>query len=222
WCLLTSTVLPSNPAPRSWFESEYCVDPDTGILQMWSEAPGIYVVYDYTGSSDFHGHAIPKQISFYEQGRLATQVHVDSVGDATGLDADFFKPTPEMISAGETFPVSSPNRLPLRVDPSNMPTSSFYQPVIIHAILDAQEGRVIDAEALQNSYPDLSAAALDLIRNSVFPDVGQMGAQREAFINIQFHMPPRQYMGSSAGVGARVHWVIVAERHAPPRNKPKR
>ena len=37
-----------------------------------------------------------------------------------------------------------------RVDPSDGPTSTYFQPVIVHATLDAQGGRVIDAEALQD------------------------------------------------------------------------
>jgi hypothetical protein len=221
-CLLSSLSLPSNPAPRSWFESEYCLDPDTGILQTWSETPGIYAVYDYTGSANFHGHTFPKKISLYEEGRLATEVSLESLEDEPNLDADFFKPTADMIAAGESFSMSVPGHLPLRVDPSNAPTSSFYQPVIVHAILDAQDGHVIDAEALQNSYPDLSAAALELIKNSAFPDAGQPGIQHEAFINVQFHMPAGEFRGVGVGVGTRVRWVIVAERRAPPpKKKPK-
>jgi hypothetical protein len=215
-CLLSSGTLPSNPAPRSWFETEYCLDADTGVLQMWSEAPGIYAVYDYTGSTDFHGHMIPHKISFYEEGRLATEVNVESVEDDPDLDADFFQPTAEMVAAGESFPMSQPGRLPLRVDPSNMPTSSFYQPVIIHAILDAQDGHVVDAEPLQNSYPDLSTAALELIKDSAWPDVGQPGIQHEAFITVQFHMPARQAFGVGGG---RVRWVVVVERRVPPPKK---
>ena len=50
-CLLLSHSLPPNPAPRSWVEREDCIDPTTGLLQMWSEAPGIYAVYDYAGTT---------------------------------------------------------------------------------------------------------------------------------------------------------------------------
>jgi hypothetical protein len=31
----------------------------------------------------------------------------------------------------------------MRIDPSDAPTSRFFQPVIIHATLDAQDGRAI-------------------------------------------------------------------------------
>ena len=139
-CLLLSYAVPPNPAPRSWVEREDCLDPATGLLQVWSEAPGIYAVYDYTGASEFHGHTLPRQISVFEEGRLAVQVRVESLEDAPNLDPNLFKPTPEMVDAGESFTLSSPSRKPVRVDPTDAPTSTFFQPVIVHATLDAQDG----------------------------------------------------------------------------------
>ena len=148
-CLLLSASIPPNPAPRSWVEREYCIDRATGLLQMWSEAPGIYAVYDYSDAAPFHGHTLPRQIVIFEDGRPAVQVRVESFEDAPNLDPNLFKPGPEMADAGESFTLASPNRFPMRVDPSDAPTSPFFQPVIVHAILDAQDGSVLDAEALQ-------------------------------------------------------------------------
>jgi hypothetical protein len=185
-CLLLSGSIPPNPAPRSWVENEYCIESATGRLQMWSEAPGIYAVYDYDGAAEFHGHTLPRQLSVFEEGRLAVQARVESLEDAHDIDANIFKPTPEMVEAGGSFTLASPNRFPMRVDPSDAPTSTFFQPVIVHAILDAQEGRVLDAETLQNSDRDLSRAAMELVRSTTFPP---SGFQQEVFINVQFHMP---------------------------------
>ena len=142
-CLLLSYSLPPNPAPRSWVEREDCIDPATALLQTWSEAPGIYAIYDYRGAADFHGHLLPRQISIFEEGCLAIQVHVESLEDVPNIDADLLKPTPEMVGAGESFSLATPRRLPMRIDPSDAPTSRFFQPVIIHATLDAQDGRAI-------------------------------------------------------------------------------
>ncbi|MGA7290692.1 MAG: hypothetical protein WBX02_21485, partial [Terriglobales bacterium] len=91
-CLLTSASIPPNPAPRSWVEREYCVDSATGRLQMWSEAPGIYAVYDYTGATAFHGHTLPREITIFEDGRPAVQARVESVEDEPDLDPNLFKP----------------------------------------------------------------------------------------------------------------------------------
>jgi len=207
-CLLLSAAIPPDPAPRSWFEREYCMDATTGLLQMWSEAPGIYVVYDYAGAANFHGHTLPRQISIFEDGRLAVQVRVESLEDAATIDPDLFKPTPEMVDAGGSFTLASPNRFPMRVDPSDGPSSTLFQPVIVHAVLDAQDGRVLDAEALQTSDQDLSRAALDLVRSTSFEP---SGFQQEAFINVQFHIPAANFGGPPI-FHSSVRWVIWERR----------
>ena len=216
-CLLLSASIPPNPAPRSWVEREYCIDRATGLLQMWSEAPGIYAVYDYSGAAPFHGHTLPRQIVIFEDGRPAVQVRVESIEDTPNLDPNLFKPGPEMADAGESFTLASPNRFPMRVDPSDAPTSPFFQPVIVHAILDAQDGSVLDAEALQNSDKDLSRAAIEMVRSTSFPP---SGFQQEAFINVQFHMPAAKLDGPPI-FHSRVRWVIWDRRgKVPPVRKP--
>jgi hypothetical protein len=169
WLLLSASI-PPNPAPRSWVEREYCIDPASGLLQMWSEAPGIYAVYDYTGARNFHGHTVPQQISIFEDGRLAVQARLENLEDAPTLDPALFKRAPESADAAESFTLASPIRFPMRVDPSDG-TSPFFQALIVHAILDAQDGTVLDAEALQTSDRDLSRAAIDLVRSTTFSPV---------------------------------------------------
>jgi hypothetical protein len=218
-CLLLSSSIPPNPAPRSWVENEYCVDPDTGLLQTWSEAPGIFAVYDYDGVAAFHGHMLPRQITIFEEGHIVVQARVQSLEDSPNIDANLFQPTPEMVEAGGSFTLASPNRFPMRVDPSDAPTSTFFQPVIVHAILDAQDGRVLDAEVLQNSDRDLSRAAMDLVRSTSF---SPSGFQQEVFINVQFHLPAAE-MGGLPVFHSSVRWVIWEHpRKAAPVRVPSR
>ena len=207
-CLLLSAMIPPNPAPRSWVEREYCIDTATGLLQIWSEAPGIYAVYDYSGSTSFHGHLLPRQISIFEDGRPAVQVRLESIEDAPNLEPDLFKRGSEMISTDESFNLGSPTRFPLRVDPTDGPTSSFFQPVMVHAILDALDGHPLDAEVLQTSDRDLSRAAMEMVRSTTFP---ASGFQQEAFINVQFHMPAAKVDGPPI-FHSSVHWVISDRR----------
>jgi len=218
-CLLLSASIPPNPAPRSWVENEYCIDPATGLLQMWSEAPGIYVLYDYNDSAVFHGHILPRQISIFEDGHQTVHAQVASPEDAPTLDPDLFKPTVEMADAGGSFMLASPKRFPMRVDPSDAPTSTYFQPIIVHAILDAQDGHVLDAETLQNSDRDLSRAAMNLVKSTSFPP---SGFQQEAFINVQFHMPAVEAGGPPA-FHLSVHWVIWGhhEKTHPVRKPPR-
>ena len=134
------------------------------------------------------------------------------------IDPNAFKPGPEMTDAGESFTLSGTRRFPMRVDPSDSPTSTYFQPVIVHATLDAQEGRVIDAEALQNSNQELSRAALQLVRSTSFQATG---FQQEVFINVQFHLPAKQ-VGGVPVFRSSVHWVIWEHRGKAAPRKPGR
>lgn len=215
-CLLFTYSPSPQPGFRSWAEREDCFDAATGLLQVWSEAPGIYAVYDYTSAAEFHGHTFPRQISIFEEGRLAVQVHVESLEDAPDLDPNLFKPTPEMVDAGESFTLAAPRRLQLRVDPSDAPTSRLYQPLIVHATLDAANGSMLDAEALQTSDEHLSRAAIDVVRSTSFEPTG---FQQEAFIDIHFHMPAAKPDGPPL-FHTSPHWVIVGHPRKFPVTKP--
>ena len=218
-CVLGSGSIGPNAAPRAWTETEYCVDTATGLLQMWSEAPGVFADYDYTGAKDFHGHTLPTNVSIYQEGRLTVHVHLESLEDLAELDPNLVTPTQEMLDAGEAVMLGLPVRYPIRVDPINEPTSNYFQPVIVHVILDPNDGTVLDAEPIQNYDPDLTRAAMDLLTHSAFPPTG---IQRDAFINVQFHLPasvaPTRIVFRST-----VHWRILDReiRIAEPR-RPRR
>lgn len=216
-CLLLSGAIPENPAPRAWVETEYCVDTATGFLRTWSAAPGIYAIYDYDGAAEFHGYTLPRQISIFEDGQLAVKAQIGELTDARDIDAQLFQPTQEMVDAGGSFTLASPNRFPMRVDPSDAPTSTYFQPVIVHAILDAQDGTVLDAEALQNADRELSRSALELVKSASFP---ASGFQQEVFINVQFHLPALE-AGGPPILHPSVLWVIWEHRgKTPPARKP--
>jgi hypothetical protein len=213
-CLLFSGSVPADPAPRFWVETEYCINPDTGLLQMWSEAPGIYTTYDYRDAINFHGHTIPRTVTVNENRSTVLRIHVDSLADADEVDPALFKPTPEML-AEPSFTLAMPGRFPIPVDP-DPGSPAWIQPVIVHAIIGDEFGEVIDAEALQTSDRKLAEAALDLVRNSVFPPTGM---QREAFINVQFHRPQND---SISVYVERVRRVILVRRQKLPPRPPHR
>jgi hypothetical protein len=150
---------------------------------MWSEAPGIYVTYDYDSALEFHGRTLPREITVIEGYDTVLQIHVDSIEDARDVDPATLSPTQEM---SPSFTLSGPYRFPMRVDPQGGTSSSLIRPVIVHATLDSQEGNVMDAEVVESSDAQLNDQALDLVWNSGFPATG---IQREVFINVQFHMP---------------------------------
>ena len=196
--------------PRFWVETEYCVDPNTGLLQMWSEAPGIYVAYNYDGALEFHGHAVAREITVTEGYDAVLQIHVDGIEDAGNVNPESLEPTEDM---GPSFALSGPFRFPMRVDPQGAAPSSVIQPVIVHATLDSQDGNVMDAEVVQSSDTRLNEQALDLVWNSGFPATGM---QREVFINVQFH-PPLE--SGVAGSVQPVVWVPIGVVHVAGRPK---
>ena len=172
-------------AGRRWEETEYCIDPKSGLLRTHSEAPGIYATYDYANAFQFHGRTVPRQITIVEGGTTVLQIRVESITEAGHADPDQFVPTRKMLSHGSGAVMVGPFRFPESVRaPAGY--SGDIQPVIVHAILD-QKGKVLDAEVVQTSDSALADAALGVVWRSSYGKAQREGPlQREAFINVKF------------------------------------
>jgi hypothetical protein len=181
-CVLTSESMPLVDQPRHWVEKEYYIDPESGNLLLWSEAPGHYVLYDYTTSTEFQGHVVANEISIYEAGSRVMQIHLDSLQDASGVDPQSLRPTAQLVAKGPSFGLRPPIKFPMRVPAPQGTVITSIHPVFVHATID-KDGHTIEAEALQNSNPELTSRAIDLVKNS---NQGQAEAQREAFIDVEF------------------------------------
>jgi len=184
-CLLLSGNVPTMPMARQWVETEFCIDPDTALLHSWSIAPGIYVNYDYTNAIQYHGRTVARQITVVEGNSPVLQIHIDSLKEWDNLDPRIFEPTREMTSAGPAFVLGYPRRFPMRAGLLENSAAQMIQPVIVHATLSNVDGRVIEAEALQNTNPQLAQDAVELVEHSQFPATG---LQQEVFINVQVHV----------------------------------
>lgn len=159
-CILTSGAQ-ADPTPtpgRRWYEREYCIDQKSGLMQILSDAPGIYVVYDYRNALQFHGRSLPSQLSIVEGGKTVLEAHLASIADADANNADMLTPTPQMKNNSGPI-LSTTIRFPEVIHVA--PGASIVQPVIIHAIL-GRDGKVLDAELVENSGAALSQSALDL------------------------------------------------------------
>jgi hypothetical protein len=186
-CILISGVgndATASPG-RRWEETEYCIDPKSSLLRTYSEAPGIYIIYDYDGGLQFHGRILARQITIVEGGTTVEQIHLDSIADAHDDPAQFV-PTPKMLSHGPGAIMVGPFRFPESVR-TPVGHSGEVQPVIVHALLD-QKGRVLDAEVVQSSDVSLSEAALTVVWHSSYGSAWRQDRllQREAFINVKF------------------------------------
>jgi len=171
---------------RHWEEREYCVDTKSALLRVYSEAPGIYTVYDYSDALHFHGRSLARQISIVESGDTVLQIHVESLEDAGAPEPALFTPTKEMLARGPGIVLIPAVRF-RAFSPSPAGHTGKVEPVIVHGSTDDQ-GKVVEAEALQNSDPSLSNAALSLVKSSTYPPrIRAKGpAQTEVFINVEF------------------------------------
>jgi hypothetical protein len=186
-CILTSPAMAAQsdtqPATgRHWNETEYCIDPASGLLEIYSMAPGIYTVYDYANPLQFHGRVLPGKITIEQSGTTVLDAQLTSVAETDPANTSAFTPTAQMIAQGPAIMLGSPGRLrlPLPVTPGGTA-----EPVIVHAIIDG-EGNVRESEALQAS--GAAARALEVAGKIKFgrmnPASGAGPVEREFFINV--------------------------------------
>ena len=171
---------------RSWEEREYCVDTKSALLRIYSEVPGVYTVYDYDDALHFHGRTLARQISILENGETVLQIHVDTLEDPGVPDPALFTPTKEMLARGPGIVLRPAARFPgFATLPAGY--AGKVAPVIVHASTDDQ-GKVLEAEALQNSEPGLSNVALSVVKGSIYPPSTRATGpvQGEIFVSVEF------------------------------------
>jgi len=183
---------------RRWAETEFCVDPKSGLLRVYSEAPGIYAVYDYSEALEHNGYVLPRSINVTEAGQDVLDVRIESIADPTASDLAELVPSGELASA----PIGNALSFPIRFPQFTQAPEGYkgvVHPVIVHAIL-GPDGHSLDQEALQGSDAVLTQAAMDLIRSRTFPAANPRlaRAQREVFINVKFIVP----VATTAAAGA--------------------
>ncbi len=175
---------------RQWYETEYCIDPATGLLEIYSIAPGIYTVYDYTNALKFHDRVLPGKITITENAATVVEAQLTSLTDTdSATSGSLLTPTAQMVSQGAATALALPGRFPIRVPLAG--SGTVIQPVIVHAVIQS-DGKVLESEALQTS--GVSTTALNLVNGMKFPAPkpasGASAMEREAFINVQFHPLP--------------------------------
>lgn len=174
---------------RRWVETEFCVDPASGLLRVYSEAPGIYAVYDYTDALQHQGHLLPRNITVTEGGETVLTVRLDSISNPTPQELAQLEPSGTLAAAGIGNPLSFPMRF-AQFAPVPESYKGPVHPVIVHAIL-GPDGRALDQEPLQNSDSVLTQAAMDMVRRATYgaPNPRLARSQREVFINVKFMEP---------------------------------
>lgn len=182
----------SAAAGRRWSEGEFCVDPATGFLDVYSEVPGIYVFYDYTNALKFHDRTLPSAVTIYENGVAVVQAQLTGITDTNPADTSPFTPTAQMREQGPAVVLFAPILMTRRVPVPGTQDAALVEPVEVHVTLDEQ-GKVQESELLQSS--GLSAQALDFVRQMEIWPAPQAGGtpprQREAFVRVEYIPAPR-------------------------------
>lgn len=145
---------------RDWEETEECIDPLSGLLQMHSDVPGHYAVYDYSNAPQLGGHTLPRGVTITEAGRIVSRISVESLGGLTDADPSLFVPTDAMKAKGPAVAMTSALKV-LRVQGQGPLTSAVtIHPVCVFGMLTST-GHLVEAHALQPSDPNSQAAVED-------------------------------------------------------------
>jgi hypothetical protein len=182
-CVLLAGMSPRAGLPRQWWDREYCVEQSTGLLMISSEAAGVYAVYDYTNAVSFHGHTLPRQITFFQAEKQVLDIRLDSMTDGVERADTLFDPAAAGALTAPTFLMSSAQWTPLRVDEGPQGPLVRIEPVIVHATVSNDTGKVLEAEAVGNS--DLSGRALEFVKQMAYAPTG---FQRDLYVAVEFYV----------------------------------
>ena len=193
--LLSHSGLNNLPAgPRRWEESEYCMDPKSGLLLRYSPVPGVFVSYDYTNALHFHDKVIPGKFTITIAGQTVAEANTESVKDPGAMDPSLFQP------AGlEKIGVGSLMTRPWKVRTTAMPGSANTQGTLQFVVLDGMvtpDGQMGEVQVVASSNSGLNPSALDqaaAFKGWQTAEDAQPGAtplSHEVFFTVRF-VPPQ-------------------------------
>jgi hypothetical protein len=166
---------------RGWEESEECIDPQSGLLQLHSEAPGRYAVYDYTNAPPLGGHTLPRSVTVTEAGRTVSKISVESLEANPTLDPNLFVPTPEMKANGAATAMASATRISRVHGQGPLTSSMTVRPVVVFGVVTPL-GQLVEAHSLQPSDPNSQAAVEDAKGIDYSPPTPAGAPPRQHFI----------------------------------------
>ncbi len=158
---------------RRWDESEECIDPESGLLELHSEVPGRYVVYNYENAPRLGTHTLPRTVTVTEGGRIVSRISVEKLEEIAVADPILFVPTDAMRAKGRSIEMTAATKVS-RVHGQGPFTSSMrVRPVCVFGIV-TPTGQLVEAHSLQPSDPN-SQAALEDAKQIDFPALTNAG-----------------------------------------------
>ncbi len=148
-----------NPASgRGWEESEDCIDTQSGLLMLHSDAPGRYVVYDYSNAVRLGDRRMPGSVTVSEGGRVVSKIVVESLEGGASVEESLFVPTTRMMSA--QMPAMASLQRITRIIPGGSTSAAIVRPVCVFGLVNSA-GQLVEAHSLQPSDPNSDAAVKD-------------------------------------------------------------
>lgn len=225
-CVLIALNLPVDTQPvfasgRSFGESEYCIDPKTLLLELYSPAPGIYIHYDYANAQHFHDTTIWDGFTITEGGKTIIEARTDSVSDAPPPNSNLFEPAGlHTLGAGIVLEVPTLVRS-IGGAPGSSAQSSKTEVVVVHGVL-SPDGKLDEAEIIATTNPSFNQAAIDrtaqapALQNGTYVQPGAVQHPREIIFTEEFRpRPATPSQNSAVAIGELAPGVGVSRGSAP-------
>lgn len=192
-CLLLSNSRPaSGAAPgRRWDETEDCIDPQSGLLQVHSPVPGRYYAYDYSNAPSLEGHTLPSKVSVTEGGQTVSEIQVDSLTGLSSADPSLFTPSDEMKARGRAIAMTGAQKISRDFARAPFPPGATQHVVCVFGLV-TPSGELVEAHSLQPSDPNSRAAvaAARQMRFSQAAPTGPSPQQHFVFVIERFVSSP--------------------------------
>jgi hypothetical protein len=130
------------------------------LLQVHSEAPGRYALYDYSSAPQLNGRTLPRSVTITEAGRVVSKISVESLQSFTASDPALFIPTAAMKAKGQAVAMTSATKLSRVQGQGPFTSGATLRPVCVFGIV-TPTGNLVEAHALQPSDPNSQAAVED-------------------------------------------------------------
>jgi hypothetical protein len=180
--LLSNSTRTETPGMgRRWDESEECIDPESGLLQIHSEVPGRYVAYDYANAPGFGGHTLPRTVTVTEAGRIVSKISVEQLQEMPSAEPALFTPTETMRAKGRSIEMTSATKV-TRVHGKPPFTSAMSVRVVCVFGIVTPTGQLVEAHSLQPSDPNSEVALEDAKQIDFTPSTPNGAQPRQHFV----------------------------------------
>jgi hypothetical protein len=180
--LLSPSQHAANPAlGRGWEETEDCIDPQSGLLQVHSEVPGLYAGYEYSNAQQLNGHVLPQSVTITEAGSMVSKISVESLQAIGAADPSLFVPSDAMKTGGPATAMTSATKISRIHGQSPFTSAMTARPVCVFGMV-TPTGQLVEAHSLQPSDPNSQAAVEDAKQIDFSPLIASGAPPRQHFV----------------------------------------